>query len=127
MGAICKLGQSKRTPSSQVHPTHVLEQTQHLRVRGVVGNGEGQVRVTQDSSNTDQTRSATGHNADILPGILALLALTVVVIVQTSDGGAQRLNTGGRAILPSGGGDGDRRWAGKASLDLVVDLGGTLA
>ena len=86
--------------------THVLEQRQHLRVRRVIGNGERQVRVTQDRSNTDQTRTTTRHNADILPGVLALLALTVVVIVQTSNGRAQRLDTGGRTVLPSSGGDG---------------------
>lgn len=111
----------------QFPSTHVLEQTQHLRVRRVVGNGERQVRVTQDGSDTDQSRTTTRHNADIFPGVLALLSLTVVLVVQTGHGSTQRLDTGGRAVLPSSGGDGDRRRAGEASLDLVISLGGTLA
>lgn len=42
-------------------------------------------------------------------------------------GRAQRLDPGGWTVLPGSGGDGDRRRAGEASLDLVVGLGGTLA
>ena len=107
--------------------THVLEQSQHLRVGRVIGDREGQVRVTQDGRNTDQSRATTGHNTHVLPGVLALLALAIVLIVQTGDGRPQRLDTGGRAIFPRSGGDGDGGRAGETALDLVVGLGGTLA
>lgn len=107
--------------------TYVLEQTQHFRVRRVVGNRERQVRVAQNSSNPNQSSAATRHNADILPGVLALLSLTVVLIVQTCHGRTQRLDTGGRTVFSGRRGDGDRSRAREASLDLVVGLGGTLA
>jgi hypothetical protein len=50
-----------------------------------------------------------------------------VLVVQTSDGGTQWLDTGGRAIFPSSGGDGNGGRARETSLDLVVGLGGSLA
>lgn len=106
--------------------TYILEQGEHLIVCGVIGNREREVRVTQDGSDTDQTRTATGHNAHILPGILAVLALAVMFVIQTSDSGTQWFDTGGRAVLPRGRCDGDRRRAGKASLDIIVGFGGTL-
>lgn len=107
--------------------THVLEQSQHLRVRRVIGDGEGQVRVAQDGSNANQAGATTGNNADILPCVLALLALTVVVIVKTSHGGAQWLDTGGRAVFPRSGGDRNGSRAGETALDLVVSFGSSLA
>lgn len=61
--------------------THVLEQSQHLRVRRVIRNGEGQVRVAQNGSNSNQAGTATGHDAHILPGVLARLALTIMLVV----------------------------------------------
>lgn len=87
MGAICRESVNGNISGSALL-THVLEQRQHLRVRRVIGDGEGQIRVSENGSNANQTRAATWDNADILPGILTLLALAVVVVVQTSDGRA---------------------------------------
>lgn len=110
----------------QVLGTHVLEQRQHLRIRRVIGDGEGKIRIAQNSSNSDQTGTSTRNDADILPGILALLPLAIVLIVQTCNGGAQRLDTGGRAVLPRSRGNGDCCRSGEAPLDLIVSFGSTL-
>lgn len=91
----------------QERSTHVLEQRQHLRIRRVIGDGEGKIRIAQNSSNSDQTRASAGNNADILPSILTLLPLAIMLIVQTCNGSTQRLDTGGRAVLPSSRGDRD--------------------
>lgn len=110
----------------QVQATHVLEQRQHLRVRRIIGDGERQIRIAQNGSNSDQAGTSTRNDADILPGILALLPLAVMLIVQTCNGGAQRLDTGGRAVLARSRGNGDCGRSGEASLDLVVRFGSTL-
>jgi hypothetical protein len=107
--------------------THVLEQRQHLRIRRVIGDREGKIRIAQNSSNSDQTCSSTRNNANILPSVLTLLPLAIMLIVQTCNGSTQRLDTGGRAVLPSSGGDRDRCRTGEAALDLVISLGGALA
>jgi hypothetical protein len=72
---------------NQITKTYVLEERQHFRVGSVVGNGERQVRVPQNGSNSDQTSTASRHNAHILPRVLALLTLAILVIVQPGDRG----------------------------------------
>lgn len=47
-------------------------------------------------------------------------------IVQTCHGSAQRLDTGGRTVLPSRRADGNRRRTREATLDLIIRFGGTL-
>lgn len=114
-------------PLAALIRTHVLEKRQHLRVRRVIRDRERQVRVSQNSSDTDQTRTTTGDNADVLPGVLTGLALTVVLIVEASDGGTQRLDTGGGTVLTGGGGDRDGSRARETALDLIIGFRGTLA
>ena len=106
--------------------THPLEQTQHFRIRRIIRNRKRQVPIPQDGSDADQTGATTGHDANILPRVLALLTLAVVLIVQTSHGTPQRLDTGGRSILSRGRRDWDGCRAREAAQDLVVGLGGSL-
>ena len=117
-----------RTPSLSLQiSTHILEQTQHLRISRIIRNRKRQVRIAQDSSNANQPRATTRHNAHILPRILARLALAIVLIVEMGDRRAQRLDTGGRAVLARGRSDRDTGRTREAALDLVVGFGGTLA
>lgn len=122
-----KLNHDHSPPTSVTNCTHVLEQRQHLRVGRVIRDRERQVRISQNSSNTDQTRTTTGNNADVLPSVLTGLALTIVLIVEASDGGTQRLDTGGRTVLTGGGGDGDGSRARETALDLIIGFRRTLA
>lgn len=50
-----------------------------------------------------------------------------MLVIQAGNGRTQRLDTGGRAVFPRGGCDGDRRWAGEATLDIIVGFRSTLA
>src|SRR5271156_2879533 len=61
--------------------TDILEQAQHLVISGVVWNEESNISISQHCSDSDQASSSAGHYADILPGVLAFLALPVVVVV----------------------------------------------
>ncbi|KAL1998542.1 hypothetical protein VTN02DRAFT_6000 [Thermoascus thermophilus] len=127
MGENCASA-SAPAPLNTLHGcSYVLKQGQHLRVGGVVRDGEAQVRVAQDGGDADQAGAAAGHDADVLPGVLALLALAVVLVVEAGDGGAQRLDAGRGAVLAGGGGDGDGAGAGEAAGDVVVGVGRALA
>ena len=48
------------------------------------------VNVTNDGSNTRQTRTASGHDADVLIGVLAELVLAVLLVVEVGHRLAQR-------------------------------------
>jgi hypothetical protein len=61
--------------------TDILEQAQHFVISGVVWNEESNISISQHCSDSDQASSSTGHYADILPSVLAFLALPVVVVV----------------------------------------------
>ena len=65
----------------------------------IVRNEESQVGITQNGGNSDQTSPSTRNNAHIFPGVLAFLALSVVLVVQIRDGLAERLNACGWSIL----------------------------
>jgi hypothetical protein len=65
--------------------TDILEKPQHFIIRSVVRNEEAQICIAQYRSDTDQPSSASRNNTDILPGVLALFALSVVVIVEVCD------------------------------------------
>lgn len=107
--------------------TYVLEQTQHLIVCGVIGQEEGQVRISEDGGNTDETSATTGDDGHVLPGILALLILTMVLVVEVGNGLPQRSDTGRRTIFASGNGDVNGFGALEAASDVVLDLRSTLA
>lgn len=62
-------------------PTHILEQSQHLRVRRIIRDREGEIGIAQDRRNPDQPSTATRHDAHIFPGILTLLPLSVVLVI----------------------------------------------
>lgn len=106
---------------------YVLEETQHLVVGGVVGKEERQVRAAEDSGDTNETSTATGNDGDVLPGVQAVLALAVHLVVEVGDGFAQRLDTGGGAVLSGGHGHVDGLGPLEAAGDVVLDLGGALA
>jgi len=94
---------------------------------GHTGNEEAQVAVAQHSSDTDQTRTSTRHNAHILPRILALLALSVLLIVEPSYSSTERLDTSSGAVLSGSRVDGNRRWTRETASNIVICLGSTLA
>lgn len=62
--------------------TYVLEERQHLIVGSVIGNEETDIGITEHSSNSDQTGSTTWNDTDVLPCVLAGLALSVVLVVK---------------------------------------------
>jgi len=78
--------------------THITEQSQHLVVGSVVGNEESEVGVSKDGCYPDEASSATWNDTDILPGVLALLSLTMVFVVEVSNGLSEGLDTSGRAL-----------------------------
>ena len=47
----------------------------------IVGDEKSQVGIAEDSGDSYQTGSTSGHHTNIFPGIFALLALTVVFVV----------------------------------------------
>jgi hypothetical protein len=62
--------------------SHVLEQAQHLIVRGIVRDEEAQVGISQHSRNSDQPGSSTWDNTHVLPRVLTALALPMMHIVE---------------------------------------------
>jgi hypothetical protein len=107
--------------------SEVLKQAQHLIVRGVIRDEESKVSVSEHGSDTDETRAATRDNADVLPGVLACLALAVVLVVKVGNGISERLDTCCRAILTSRHGDVDVSRTIEATFDVIVDLRCSLA
>ena len=103
--------------STVIYPA--LEWRMHTRV---VGNEEADVGVVQDSSDTDETSTTAGHDGDVLPSVLARLALTVHLVVQSSNSLPQRLDARSWAILAAGGADVDVGRTGEAAFDVVLDL-----
>ena len=102
--------------------THVPEQRQHLIVSSVVRNEEAQIRLVQDGSDPDQTGTAARNDGNVLPGVLASLALAVVLVVHLGNGLAEGLDTGGRRIFSAGDGDVDVAGPLEAALDVILDL-----
>ena len=107
--------------------THVLEETKHFVVCRVIGQEETEVRVTQDGCDSDETSTTTGNNSNVLPGVLAVLALTMHLIVELGNSFSQGLDTGGGTVLSAGHGDVDGGRAGEAAFNLIFNLGSTLA
>lgn len=105
---------------------YVLEKRQHLIIGRVIGNEEANIGVVQHSSDTDQASSTTGDDGNVLPAILAVLALTVHRVVHGSHSFTQGLDTGRGAVLSSSYGDVDGRRTLEAALDVILDLGSTL-
>ncbi len=90
---------------------------------GIVRNKKAHVGIVQHGSNTDQSGAATRHNGDVLPRVLARLALTVHLVVQMGNRLAKRLDTSGGAILATVETDVDGLGSGEASFNFVFDLG----
>ena len=90
------------------------------------GNEEAQVAVAQHSSDTDQTRTSTRHNAHILPCALALAPLAVVLVVQCRDRLSQRPDTSSRTVLSAMSTDINLLRPLKAAFDAIIDLGRSL-
>lgn len=105
---------------------YVLEQRQHLRIGGIIRNRERQVRISQDGRNSDQPSTTTGHNAHILPRILALLTLSVLLIVKPSYSSTERLDTSSGAVFSRSRVDGNGRRTRKTASNIVICLGSTL-
>jgi hypothetical protein len=104
----------------------ILEQAQHLVVRGVVGDEEANIRIAQHGSDSDETSSSARHNADILPRVLTVFALAVVVVVEVRNGFSQRLDSCRRPIFAAAHRDWDGSWSREGPFDLIVDFGRAL-
>jgi hypothetical protein len=89
----------------------------------IVGNEEADVSIVKNGSNTDETSTSTGDNGDILPGVLARQALSVHLVVQVGHCLSQWLDASSRAVFAAVDTDVDRLRAGKATLDVVLNLG----
>lgn len=81
---------------------YVLEKRHHLIVGRVVRDEEADIGIVKDGGNADQASSATRHDSHVFPGVLALFALAMHLIVHPSNSGTERLDTSRGAILPSG-------------------------
>ena len=97
-----------------------------LIVGSVVWDEEAQVCIVQYSGNSNKASSATRHNGNILPGILALLSFAVLMIVEIGHGFSQWLDTCGWSILSSTHGNINRLGAVEATLDVIVNLWSSL-
>jgi hypothetical protein len=84
-----------------VRLTYIFEETQHLIVCSVIGNEKSEVRIIQNCSHSDETRTSSRDDADILPCVLALFALTMVDIVEVGNRLTEGLNTSGGTCEPS--------------------------
>ena len=113
---------SPRLRKGEDFPTYIFEQTQHLVVSRVIRDEEAQICIAQDSRDPDQASSATGYNANILPGILGALSLPVILIVEVCDSGSKRLDSCSRTILTTGHGHRNRGRSLEAAFDLIIDL-----
>lgn len=111
----------------RVGKTHVLEKRQHLIVRRIIGQEEGNIGVSEDGSNTNETSTASGDDGDILPGVLALLTLAVHGVVEVCNGLAKGLDASCRGILATGEGDVNGLGSLEAASYVVLDFGGALA
>ena len=125
--------------------THIFKQRKHLlltisnqhllsmRIRGtyvvsrVIWDVKTEVCIIEHARDADQSCTPSWHDGDVLPSILAVLALTVLGVVEIGDGFPQRLNARGGAVLPAVDGDVEGGGAVEAALDIVVHLGGALA
>lgn len=124
----CKLSSLRKWGQSvDQRLAYILEQAQHFIVSRVVGQEEGQIRSAEDGGYANQTGAATGDNGNILPGVLALLALAMRLVVEVGDGLAEGLDAGGGAVLAGGHGNVNGVGTGETAGNVVFDLGGTLA
>ena len=117
---------SQRTEKGDCLKTHIFKQRQHLRIRRIIRNREGEVRIPQNSRNPNQPGPSTGNDADILPRI-GLLPLTVMIIVQLRNRLTQRLNSSRRPILTGRRRNRDRSRTVEASVNIVVCVRSALA
>ena len=92
----------------------------------VVGNEEADVGVVENGGDTDEAGTPSGDDGDVLPGVLARLALAVHLVVQMGHSLPQGLDARGWAIFTARRGDVDVGGPRKAAWDVVVGLGGAL-
>jgi hypothetical protein len=84
----------------------------------IIWDEEAKIGIAQHRGDTDKTGAATRDNADVLPGVLAGLALAMVLVVEVGHGMTERLDAGGWAVLTSGHGDID----GVGTLEAALDV-----
>ena len=77
------------------------------------------IRVPQHSSDSDQSSSASGYNAHILPRVQTVLALAVVMVVQVRHSGTKGLDSSSRAIFSGIVVKGNRGWSWKALKNTI--------
>ena len=105
----------------------VFEQREHLVVGRIVWDEEAQVGIVQDSCDPNQAGPATGYDADVFPRVLRGLALAVEVIVEVCYRCSEGFDAGCRAVFAASQADGNGSGSLKASFNVVVDFGCTLA
>lgn len=103
------------------------DKRQHLVVGSVIWDEEAQVGIAKNCSNANKASTSAWNDADILPGILALLSFAVMLIVQLGHGLAQRLDTGSRTIFSSSHANINSLWPFETTLNLVIDFGSPLS
>ena len=91
--------------------TDVLKQAQHFVVGGVVWDEEPNIGISEHRSDSDQTCSSAWDHADVLPRVLAVLALPVVVIVEVCNGFSEGFDACCRSIFACVHGDWDGGWS----------------
>ncbi len=89
---------------------------------GIVGNEKANVGIVQHRSDANQPGTTTRNNRNVLPCILAGLALAMVLIVEMGNGLSQGLDTGSRSILAAVEGDVNGLGPLEAALDLILYL-----
>ena len=97
------------------------------KAHGIVWDKESQVGVSKDRCYADETSSTTWDNANVLPSVLALLALAVVLIVQVSHSLSELLCASSRCIFTSGDADIDSVGLGEGMRNLILDFWSTLS
>jgi len=123
--------------------TYILEQRKHLIVgyipvhlsenfikyremvgehTRIVGDKEPNICIVQHGSDTNEPRTSTRHNGDVLPRVLARLALAVHLIVQMSHGLPQGLDSCRGAVLTAVDADVECLGTGEAAFYFVVYL-----
>lgn len=119
----CEIHCSPRKPRySWASQTHVPEQRQHLIVGGVIRDEETQVGLVENRGDPDQAGTTSRDDSNVLPRVLARLALAMMLVVHLGDGLAEGLDASGRGIFSAGNGNVDVSGPLEAALDVVLDL-----
>lgn len=89
----------------------------------IIRDEEADVGLIQDRCDSDQAGATARDDGNVLPGVLAVLALPVVLVVKMSDSLPQGLDSSGWRILSAGDTDVYMRWPLETAFDIIFNLG----